>query len=410
MLGPRIWGNTLATVLSVLIPGLLGLWSLKPLMSLLGPVSFTMLSFFWVYASHMGFFDLGISRNLAIELPKSAIQHQALWVHQAFRKGLQYAGWGMLMVGLLFWAVIVFQPQFVWLSDPKIWTLLLFWVPLSVGQMIVRGILESLNFFVAAAFFRGYNQLVLFLIPWMMAFWGYVDFFSVILVMTLFRVASLLPALVWIENAFGIFSRKWVIDKSVVVHQNNQWLTLSNLSGIVNGSLDRFVLLSILGTQALATYVFTQDFTVRILVLSSSFSLVLLPFFSRNNNKTQNHAWVLRGMGLIVMVHAMLAIVLFSGDLGLLKSYTPLLWTGEGSVFLGIFLIGITANGMGHVLLSALHSHRVLKQPAIWHGISAIVYIPVLYWVVSEFGLLGAAILWSGRSVIDTLVLYLLWR
>jgi O-antigen/teichoic acid export membrane protein len=379
-------------------------------MALLGPASFTALSFFWVYASHMGFFDLGISRNLAIELPKSAVRHQSLWMYQAFRKGLNYAGWGMLIVGLLSWVVIEFQPQFLWLSDPKIWALLLFWVPLSVGQMIVRGILESLGFFVAAAFFRGYNQLVLFLIPWMMAFWGYVDFFSVILVMTLFRLASLLPAFVWIESAFGIFTRKWVFDKSVVIHQNNRWLIISNLSGIVNGSLDRFVLLSVLGTQALATYVFTQDFTIRILVLSSSFALVLLPFFSKNNNKAKNHGWVLCGMGLILMVHAMLAVVLYFGNVGLLMSYTPMLWTGEGRLFFGIFLIGITANGMGHVLLSALHSHRVLKQPAIWHGISAIVYIPVLYWVVSEFGLFGAAFLWSGRSVIDTMVLYLLWR
>lgn len=48
MLGAtRILGNTVATIVSVLIPGLLGLWSLKPLLELLGAETFTILSFFF---------------------------------------------------------------------------------------------------------------------------------------------------------------------------------------------------------------------------------------------------------------------------------------------------------------------------------------------------------------------------
>jgi hypothetical protein len=39
-----------------------------------------------------------------------------------------------------------------------------------------------------------------------------------------------------------------------------------------------------------------------------------------------------------------------------------------------------------------------------------VLYIPLLYWVVQVFGLTGAAVLWSVRSVVDTVVLYILWR
>ena len=52
----RIFGNTLATIVSVLIPGLLGLWSLKPLLELLGAETFIMLSFFLGLHQSFGIF------------------------------------------------------------------------------------------------------------------------------------------------------------------------------------------------------------------------------------------------------------------------------------------------------------------------------------------------------------------
>jgi O-antigen/teichoic acid export membrane protein len=195
-----------------------------------------------------------------------------------------------------------------------------------------------------------------------------------------------------------------------VIHRNNQWITLSNLSGIVNGSLDRFVLLSLLGAQAIGAYVFAQDFGIRILVLSSSFALVLLPYFSRNQSKWQNHIWVKRGSGLILLSHIALGLILYFGQTQLKYGFNNMSLAQDVIDFFWIFLVGITANGIGHILLSALHSHRELKRPALWHVISAVFYIPLLYGVVQGFGLTGAAVLWSMRSVIDTVVLYLLWR
>ena len=145
-------------------------------------------------------------------------------------------------------------------------------------------------------------------------------------------------------------------------------------------------------------------------MLSSSFALVLLPFFSKNESKLQNHIWVKRCSGLILLSHIGLGLVLFFGQTYLKHGFTNMPLAQDVIDFFWIFLFGITANGIGHILLSALHSHRELKRPALWHVISAVLYIPLLYWVVQVFGLTGAAVLWSVRSVIDTIVLYFLWR
>jgi O-antigen/teichoic acid export membrane protein len=406
----RILGNTVATIVSVLIPGLLGLWSLKPLLEMLGGETFTILSFFWVYTSHLGFFDLGISRNLGIELPKLPNGEKSKLVNQSIRKAFEYSLIGVVVVALLLFVIPIFNPQFSVVSQFRVFVVLIVWVPLAVIQMIVRGVFEASESFISAAVFRAYNQSVLFLVPWVMACWGHHDIFQIVLVITVARVLSLLPSFYWLMRQYSLELIKKIEDQAVVIHRNNQWITLSNVSGIVNGSLDRFVLLSLLGAQAIGAYVFAQDFGIRILVLSSSFALVLLPFFSRNQTKLQNHIWVKRGSGLILLSHIGLGLILFFGQTYLKHGFTNMPLAQDVIDFFWIFLLGITANGIGHILLSALHSHRELKRPALWHVISALLYIPLLYWVLQVFGLTGAAVLWSVRSVIDTIVVYFLWR
>lgn len=406
----RIFGNTLATIVSVLIPGLMGLLSLKPLLELLGAETFTILSFFWVYTSHLGFFDFGISRNLGIELPKLPNAEKSKMVNQSVRKGFVYSLIGVVAVAVMLFVIPIFNPQFSLISQFRVFAVLLVWVPLAVIQMIVRGVFEASESFISAAIFRAYNQSVLFLVPWVMAYWGHHDIFQMVVVITVARVLSLLPAFYWLMRQYSLEFIKKMEEQEVVIHRNNQWITLSNVSGIVNGSLDRFVLFSLLGAHAIGAYVFAQDFGIRILVLSSSLALVLLPYFSRNQSKLQNHIWVKRGSGLILLSHIGLGLILYFGQTHLKYGFNNMSLAQDVIDFFWIFLLGITANGIGHILLSALHSHRDLKRPALWHVISAVLYIPLLYWVVQEFGLTGAAVLWSVRNVIDTIVLYFLWR
>jgi O-antigen/teichoic acid export membrane protein len=379
-------------------------------LELLGAETFTLLSFFLVYTSHLGFFDLGISRNLGIELPKLPNGEKSKLVNQSIRKGFVYSLIGVVVVAVMLFTVPIFNPKFSVVSQYSVFAILLVWVPLAVLQMIVRGVLEASERFISAAVFRAYNQSVLFLLPWVMAYWGHHDIFQMVAVITVARALSLLPAMYWLLTKYGLLFIKKMDDQEVVIHRNNQWITLSNLAGIVNGSLDRFVLLSLLGAHAISAYVFAQDFGIRILVLSSSFALVLLPYFSRNQSKWQNHIWVKRGSGLILLSHIALGLILYFGQTQLKDVFTNTTLAQDVIDFFWIFLVGITANGIGHILLSALHSHRELKSPALWHVISAVFYIPLLYGVAQGFGLTGAAVLWSMRSVIDTVVLYLLWR
>ncbi|MFM2230271.1 MAG: Membrane protein involved in the export of O-antigen and teichoic acid [Bacteroidota bacterium] len=405
----RILGNSLITIVSVLVPGVLGLLSLKPLLHFLGLANFTLLSFFWVYTAHLAFFDFGIARNFGIELPKLSAKEKPVFVYQGLRNGLKFAGLGIVLVVLLLWIGSLYQSQFTILYQFNTVLLLLIWVPLAVIQAIVRGIFEASELFVSAAVFRMYNQMVLFITPWIMAYLGYSDLLQLVGMITLLRGLSMVPAMALIMKQFGHSVKLTQLNNNSAATLNNRWITLSNFSGIVNGSLDRFVLLSVLGAQAIGTYIFAQDFSVRILVLSSSFALVLLPFFSKNQSKVHNQKWVSWGMLLILVTHSSIGLFMWLGRPVLFTDFMDVRWSDRVIAFFLIFLLGITANGIGHILLAAIQSHRELKKPAIWHVLSAVLYAPILYFVVTGFGLTAAAFLWSIRSVIDTVVLYYIW-
>lgn len=407
----RIIRNTLVTLLSVAIPGLLGLVALKPLLRLLGPINFTYLSFFWVYTAHMGFFDFGMSRLMGIEIPKAKESEIVNIIYVGLKKAFYFA---LLGAGIVFvsWGIgIIVVPEHQYLYHFPVLLLLLIWAPLAVMSLVLRSIFEATGSFNLAAIFRAFNQMTLFLTPWLMAIWGRFGIIEFVTAITALRLISLLIGFFSLYRKHGIPNSDFSIDfKSKGFSLQNKWLTLSNFSGIINGSLDRFMLLSFFGANAIGAYVFAQDFSVRILIFSSSLALVLLPFFAKSANKEHHEKWIVRSIWLLISVHVLIGLYVYYAASLWLEGVNDATWSERVINYFLIFLAGITANGIGHILLSALHSYRELKKPALWHFVSACVYLPLLYVGIRFFGLYGAAIFMSVRSIADMGVLYFFWK
>jgi O-antigen/teichoic acid export membrane protein len=406
----RILGNTVYTVLGAIVPGILALVLLKPIISNWGPESFTLLSFFWLYTAHAGIIDLGIGRNLAIELPKTSNIGRRVLI----QRGLIQT-WRFCVVGILI-TVFVFGVWYVFDNKVSVWlglssgTLLVLWLPIATMQGVLRSIFEGLEYFKHAAILRMFNQSILFIVPWYIGFiWNSASLLSALWILTAFRILSLCWCfLVLRKKALFPDFADFRADVSVFKIQN-KWLVLSNVAGIFNGSSDRFVLWNFMGAGYIAPYIFSQDISTRFLVLSSSFALVLLPFFSKSKNKIYNHFWLKRSLWFILCIHILIGgfgftLLVLWGNLFIQESWIPMV-----KIYMMIFFIGITANSMGHLILSALHSQRQFKKPAFWHVSSALIFILGMWLIVSVYKMEGVACLWSLRSVIDTLILYYFW-
>ena len=400
--------NTLWVGLSSVLPAVVGLLALQPILEHLGNAHFTLLSFFWLLTGQLGLFDLGLSRSLLIEVPKTHTQDQNGFLTYVAIQGVKNSLMGILILIPL--AFLWFEFKGVesgWGGHYTYLVLLMCWVPLAIFQGLARCVFEGFQDFKTASLYKALNQLLLFLLPLLFTFWPELGFSELLWTITAARFAVLVMMLFHLKTRGIVFVKPW--KPTHAVRSQNRWITLSNFSGVFNGSFDRYYLLFLLGAARLTEYVFSQDIAIRILVLSFSISTVLLPVLSSKKDVKITHKWIKWSSLTVTVTHFIIWLsVLWGKDK--IAGVFPSMDHDAVALFFGIFLLGITANGIGHLLLSALHSKRSTKKPAIWHAISAVLYVLVVLSYNESILLWQVAAIWSARSIIDTLVLTYFWK
>ena len=80
---------------------------------------------------------------------------------------------------------------------------------------------------------------------------------------------------------------------------------------------------------------------------------------------------------------------------------------GDESVTVGrILCIGVLLNSVGAVAFAYLHAHGRVMQTAVVHLIEVPIFLGALYWGITTYGIVGAAIAWVLRMAIDTALLF----
>jgi O-antigen/teichoic acid export membrane protein len=71
-----------------------------------------------------------------------------------------------------------------------------------------------------------------------------------------------------------------------------------------------------------------------------------------------------------------------------------------------VLLLGIFFNAMAHIPLAALQATGHVKQTALLHVFELVLFIPILWYVLPTWGIMGAAIVWTMRTLMDLLFLF----
>ena len=66
-------------------------------------------------------------------------------------------------------------------------------------------------------------------------------------------------------------------------------------------------------------------------------------------------------------------------------------------------------NGVGYVLYTAVQARSGSRATGILHGLELLLYSPILLALVHRFGVIGAAVAWTGRVTLDAVVLSALY-
>lgn len=187
------------------------------------------------------------------------------------------------------------------------------------------------------------------------------------------------------------------------------WMTLSNLISPLMVVADRFLIAHVLGASLVAYYTIPADFMIRLLIIPAAITTTLFPIFSKdlsNKNYTNAEELYKKSMRLIFLTMGAIAIcILFGGKFGLD------IWLGsefaEKSSTIAIVLsIGILFNSLAQIPHAYIQASGDARSTALIHVFESVLYLPTLYLLMQLHGILGAALAWMLRALLDLILLH----
>lgn len=206
-------------------------------------------------------------------------------------------------------------------------------------------------------------------------------------------------------NATGNFSR----EESRRLFQFGGWMTLSNIVSPLMVVADRFLIANVLGAAVVAYYTIPAEFMIRLLVLPAAITTTLFPVFSKDmseKNFTSALALYKKSMKIIVLMMGAVTISVFIG-----ARFGIDLWLGhefaeKSSTVASVLAVGILFNSMAQIPHALIQAAGDARSTALIHIVESILYVPALFLLVQLYGILGAALAWALRALIDLALLH----
>lgn len=397
-------------------PMLIGLLVLPYLLKELGVGRLGVLTLIWTLIGYFSIFDFGLGRALTHRISALRADHQAAQIYSVTYFGLACM-LGIGLVGATLEMVSIFSFGVGWLNlDPDIysevyWAIILsgIGIPLATATSGMKGVLEGFESFKSVNILRAILGVSNFLLPaFTVKFFGPNLSFIVIGLLIARFVVMLLH---WYAMQQVIIKplnyRFHIADGSRGLIHFGAWMTLSNIVSPLMAVADRFIISHFDGSASVAYYAVPFDFMFRLLMLPAALTTTLFPIFSRelksNIEKVKGH--FIQSQLLIGVVMSLIC-----GLLAIFSHYGLSVWMGsdfaEHSYRIAIIIaIGIIFNSLGQAPLMLIQAAGRVKLTSIIHLCEFAIYAPALVIAVKYYGVMGAALVWLVRVLVDCSIL-----
>jgi O-antigen/teichoic acid export membrane protein len=385
------------------------------LLKALGPERFGFLSLAWALVGYFSFFDLGLGRALSrIVAQRKGTAREA--------DIARLSGGTLTLTGLLggVAGLVLF------LAAEPICTKLLSLSPALAGEAVramkilgaclplvtltaaLRGLLEGARFFGWVNAIRIPLGVLTFVAP-LAAAASTVDLGVLCAVLLGLRVlalaahwiacAAFLPGVAVLRLPTGTGARE-VLGFGV-------WVTVSNIAGSIMVYIDRFVIGAQISMAAVAYYTAPYEVLTRLWVLPGALTGALFPALAA---ATPAEARALNRKGVLVVL---LTAVPLAALAGALAPWWMALWLGDeyaqhGTRVAQWLALGVGVNCLAHVPFTLLQARGRADLPGKLHLVELPIYLALLFALVAERGIEGAAIAWCARCAVDAIALFVL--
>lgn len=402
--------NTFWNLVGGILPLLAAVILIPYTLKSMGNEAFGVLSLIWALIGYFGLFDLGIGRSLTYEISKLKADNLYSEIELTLKAGLLLTLGTGVLGALLLWFL---SPSFVkWLKISasyqadailafKISALAI--IPTTVTSGL-RGGLEGFERFAASNLSKLVIGFSMFSLPALAISLHGVSLAKIAIYLFIMRVFVALFVCWQLQMFLQKNSSKLTVQYFNKLFNYGFWVTITGIVGPLMVYGDRFFVSAVVGAAQLPMYAIPQEGLLRLLIIPLAFCSALLPKLSS-----------LKGKATIDLYHKsykkVAFIMLIICGLSVSLSYPVLYWwispdfAQKSFSIVLILAIGVFINSMSLVPITMLHASGKPKITAIFHIIELIVYLPTLWVLTNRFGLVGAAVSWVIRVLLDYLLI-----
>ena len=181
------------------------------------------------------------------------------------------------------------------------------------------------------------------------------------------------------------------------------WLTVTNIINPMMAYFDRFVLSHLAGAQVVAFYSVPSEIINRLLLIPGAISKALFPRLSkRRDTAAADHR---SGIVLTLAASLLTIIPIFIFARLILRVWMGPEYVGEPVTVLRILLVGFFFMSMAFSPFTDLQARGHSKATAFIHLAQVIPYLAALILMTTYYGILGTAVAWTARTMVDYFVM-----
>lgn len=387
------------------LPAIVGLYAVPNLLRGLGGDSFGVLTLVWGIVGLSSIFDLGVGRSLTYLI--GAKERRQYSVGEIYGSGLFIVMTASIVCAFLLGiaARVVANAFNANGISEDVMMLTVIWcavgiIPTALNS-VVRGAAEGIGNYYLSMVNRLAIGIAMFVVPLLVQRFYGGDVALMALGIVLSRFLILFHAYV----ATDINIKMPSIIVIYEIYKYGSWVTVSNIVGPLMMYSDRFFISFIMGVDYVQFYAIPQEAMQRLLLVPGAISNSVVSKLASIQKKEN---WILSAESILRSGKYIFAFVVFL--FFLVSKYFFVWWIGEefwdsAVSIVYILLVGIYFNGVAQYYCSFLSSINMTRQIAIVHTIEFPFYITFLYIGLTEYGIHGAAAVWSLRVVVDYLLL-----
>lgn len=414
--GSLLARNAVLNLIGQGAPMLVALFAIPLLIHGLGVDRFGVLTLAWMVIGYFSLFDLGLGRALT-----QVISEKLGSEREEEIPALVWTGLALMVVLGVFGALVVFLlspwlvhsilkvPLGLQAETLHAFYLLAASIPIVISTAGLAGVLSALQRFDILNAIRIPMGIFSFLGPLLVLPFSK-SLFLVTAVLMAGRVVAWTIHLAMCLRVMPALRSELSLQRSVVMplFHFGGWMTVTNVVGPLMVYLDRFVIAAVLSVTAVAYYATPYELVTKLWIIPGAIVGVLFPAFATSYVKDRQRTALLFVRGtkyvFLALFPVTLTIVAFAHE-GL-SFWLGAEFAQNSAPVLQWLAVGVLINSLAHTPFALIQGAGRPDLTAKLHLLELPIYLLVLWWLLPQYGILGAAIAWTARVTLDAVILF----